>query len=107
MNDAIAQGAGENLFDLTPDELRTAINHYLDKGPDFLKFGGTSHFSEPTYIGFSPGAQKVMVEEAHKRGLSAETHSTTIEGLRLSIGAGIDLIQHPEVLVLGRFPRTW
>ena len=44
MNDAIAQGAGENLFDVTPDELRTAINRYLDKGPDFLKFGGTSHF---------------------------------------------------------------
>jgi imidazolonepropionase-like amidohydrolase len=105
MNDAIAQGAGENLFDLTPDELRTAINRYLDKGPDFLKFGGTSHFSEPTYIGFSPEAQKVMVEEAHKRGLVAETHSTTIEGLRLSIGAGIDLIQHPEVLTPREIPE--
>ena len=104
MNDAIAQDAGENLFDLTPDELRTAINRYLDKGPDFLKFGGTSHFSEPTYIGFSPEAQKVMVEEAHKRGLVAETHSTTIEGLRLSIGAGIDLIQHPEVLTPREIP---
>jgi imidazolonepropionase-like amidohydrolase len=105
MNDAIAQGAGENLFDLTPDELRTAINRYFDKGPDFLKFGGTSHFSEPTYIGFSPEAQKVMVEEAHKRGLSAETHSTTIEGLRLSIDAGIDLIQHPEVLTPRDMPE--
>jgi imidazolonepropionase-like amidohydrolase len=105
MNDAIAQGAGENLFDLTPDELRTAINRYLDKAPDFLKFGGTSHFSEPTYIGFSPEAQKVMVEEAHKRGLVAETHSTTIEGLRLSIGAGIDLIQHPEVLTPREIPE--
>jgi imidazolonepropionase-like amidohydrolase/cyclophilin family peptidyl-prolyl cis-trans isomerase len=98
MNDAIAQGAGENLGDLSPEELRAAIGKYLDKGPDFLKYGGTSHFSEPTFIGFSPEAQKVMVEETHKRGLSAETHSTTIEGLRLSILAGIDLIQHPEVL---------
>jgi imidazolonepropionase-like amidohydrolase len=105
MNDAIAQGAGENLFDLTPDELRTAINRYLDKGPDFLKFGGTSHFSEPTYIGFSPEAQRVMVAEAHKRGLAAETHSTTIEGLRLSIDAGIDLIQHPEVLTPREMPE--
>jgi len=33
-----------------------------------------------------------MVEEAHKRGLSAETHSTTIEGLRISILAGVDLM---------------
>jgi imidazolonepropionase-like amidohydrolase len=98
MNDAIAQGAGEELKDLTPAELRVAINRYLDKGPDFLKFGGTSHFSQPTFIGFSPEAQRVMVEETHKRGKSAETHSTSIEGLRLSIEAGIDLIQHPEVL---------
>jgi len=61
MNDAIAQGAGENLGDLSPSELRVAINKYLDKGPDFLKFGATSHFSEPTFIGFSPEAQKVLV----------------------------------------------
>jgi imidazolonepropionase-like amidohydrolase len=104
MNDAIAQGAGEDLFDMTPDELRVAIDRYLDKGPDFLKYGGTSHFAQPTYIGFSPAAQKVLVEEAHKRGLAAETHSTTIEGLRLSLEAGIDLIQHPEVLTPREMP---
>jgi len=98
MNDAIAQGAGENLADLTPAELRVAINKYLDKGPDFLKYGGTSHFGPPTYIGFSPEAQRTLVDAAHQRGLIAETHSTTIEGLRLSLEAGIDLIQHPEVL---------
>jgi hypothetical protein len=50
------------------------------------------HFSQPTYIGFSPRVQQTMVEEAHKRGLSAETHSTTIEGLRISILAGVDLM---------------
>ncbi|MEP7156136.1 MAG: peptidylprolyl isomerase [Betaproteobacteria bacterium] len=98
MNDAVSQGAGEALADLTPDELRAAIGKYLDKGPDFLKFGGTSHFSQPNYIGFSPEAQRVLVEEAHKRGLVAETHSTTIDGLKISLQAGIDLIQHPEVL---------
>ncbi len=79
MNDAIPQGAGEDLADMTPQELRVAIGKYLDKGPDF-PHGGTSHFAQPTYIGFSPEAQKVMVEEAHKRGRVAETHSTTIEG---------------------------
>lgn len=104
MNDAISQGAGEDLADMTPAELRAAIDKYLDKGPDFLKYGGTSHFAQPTYIGFSPESQKVMVEEAHKRGLVAETHSTTIEGLRLSIQAGIDLIQHPELLTPREMP---
>lgn len=81
-----------------PEELRVAINKYLDRGPDFIKYGGTSHWSFPTMIGFSPEAQRVIVEETHKRGLVAETHATSPEGLRLSVEAGIDLIQHPEVL---------
>ncbi len=98
MNDQIAQGAGEDLVDLTPDELRVAINAYLDKGPDFVKYGGTAHFSRPSFVGFSPEAQRVLVEEAHKRGKKAETHATTPDGLRLAIEAGIDGIQHPEVL---------
>jgi len=97
-SDYIAQGAGEELLDLYPEELRVAIDAYLDKGVDFLKYGGTSHWSFPTLIGFSPEAQRVIVEETHRRGLSAETHSTNPEGLRLSVEAGIDLIQHPEVL---------
>jgi imidazolonepropionase-like amidohydrolase len=98
MNDAISQGVGEELMDMTPEELGRAIGAYLDKGPDFIKYGGTSHFSTPTFIGFSPEAQRVIVEEAHRRGKVAETHSTTAEGLRLSVLAGIDLIQHPEHL---------
>lgn len=98
INDFITQGAGEELMDMGLEDLRLAINRYLDKGPDFIKYGGTAHFSYPSLIGFSPDAQKVIVEEAHKRGKVAETHSTSPEGLRISILAGIDLIQHPEVL---------
>jgi len=98
MNDEIAQGGGEELMGMTPPELARAIDAYLDKGPDFLKYGGTSHFAEPTFIGFSPDAQRVIVERAHARGKFVETHSTSPEGLRLSIEAGIDGIQHPEIV---------
>ena len=104
VNDEVSQGVGEDLVDLDPEELRAAIRAYLDKGPDFIKFGGTAHFSRPSFIGFSPEAQRVMVEEAHRRGKAAETHSTTADGLRLSIEAGIDLIQHPELLGLRELP---
>jgi imidazolonepropionase-like amidohydrolase len=96
--DYIAQGTGEELMDMYPEELRVAIKKYLDKGPDFIKYGATSHWSFPTLIGFSPEAQKIIVEETHKRGLFAEVHATNPEGLRLAVEAGIDLIQHPEVL---------
>jgi imidazolonepropionase-like amidohydrolase len=97
-NDFITQGSGEELMDMEIPELRAAINAYLDKGPDLLKYGGTGHFSNPVMIGFSQRAQDAIVEEVHKRGLVAETHSTNSEGLRMSVLAGIDLIQHPEVL---------
>lgn len=97
-NDHIAQGVGEELMDMGPEEVRVAINAYLDKGPDFIKYGGTSHFFKPSLIGFSPRVQKVIVEETHKRGLIAETHATSPEALRMSVEAGIDLIQHPEIL---------
>lgn len=97
-NDWIAQGVGEELMDMGPEEVRVAINDYLDKGPDFIKYGGTSHFSWPSLIGFSPRVQKVIVDETHKRGLIAETHATSPEALRIAVEAGIDLIQHPEIL---------
>ena len=98
MNDAITAGGGEDLVNMEPDSLRVAINRYLDQGPDFLKYGGTSHFGNPVFIGFSDRAQKAIVDAVHARGKIAETHSTTPEGLRLSILAGVDLVQHPEVL---------
>ena len=97
-NDLIAQGAGEELMDMGPEELRIAINAYLDKGPNFVKYGGTSHFRYPTLIGFSPRQQRVIVDETHKRGLVAETHATSAEALRIAVEAGIDFIQHPEIL---------
>jgi imidazolonepropionase-like amidohydrolase len=98
MNDAITRGGGEELVNMEPDSLRAAINRYLDLGVDFLKFGGTSHFGYPIFIGFSERAQRVIVEAVHQRGRVAETHSTTPEGLRVSLMAGVDLVQHPEVL---------
>ncbi|MEO8452121.1 MAG: amidohydrolase family protein [Gemmatimonadota bacterium] len=96
MNDAIAAGGGEELMNMTPDALRGAINRYLDQGVDFVKYGGTSHAFFPAMLGFSEAAQRAIVEETHKRGKVAETHSTSPEGLRLAVEAGVDLVQHPE-----------
>src|SRR5262249_30326039 len=54
MKEGGAQGAGEERMGRTPTQPGRAIDAYMDKGPDFIKSGGTSHFSEPTFIGFSP-----------------------------------------------------
>jgi imidazolonepropionase-like amidohydrolase len=97
-NDLLAQGMGEELADMTPEELRVAMDDYLDKGVDVIKYGGTSHFMRPSLIGFSPRQQAVIVAEAHKRGKPVQTHATSSEGLRLAVEAGIDLIQHAEMM---------
>ena len=81
MNDEVTLGSGEEMIHMTPDELRVAINAYLDHGPDFIKYGATHHFNYPAPIAFSPRAQRVIVEETHRRGLVAETHATSLEGL--------------------------
>ncbi len=98
MQDAITQGVGEELMNLEPDSLRVMINRYLDKGVDFVKYGGTSHSFFPAMITFSPRAQAVIVEETHKRHRVVDTHATSPEGLRLAVLAGVDVIQHPELL---------
>jgi imidazolonepropionase-like amidohydrolase len=98
VNELFTHGSGEELLHMTAAELRVAIDKYLDLGPDFIKYGGTEHNEYPTLISFSPRAQKAIVDETHMRGLFAETHSTTLEGLYTSIEAGLDVIQHPEVL---------
>jgi imidazolonepropionase-like amidohydrolase len=96
-NDLMAQDMGEEIMDMTPDELRIAMDTYIAKGVNVIKYGGTSHFMRPSLIGFSPAQQAVIVEEAHKHGLPVQTHATSPEGLRLAVEAGIDLIQHPEL----------
>ena len=53
MNDFIAQRRRE-LMGMTPEELRRAIDAVFDKGPDFLKFGGTSRFRSRRSSGFRP-----------------------------------------------------
>jgi imidazolonepropionase-like amidohydrolase len=98
IQDEFTEGAGEELIDMEPDELRQTINAYLDKGVDFVKYGGTTHIHWPALILFSPEAQAVIVEETHRRGKFVETHSTSPEGIRISLEAGIDLVQHPELL---------
>ena len=96
-NETWEQGTGRDLLWMPPDSLRAAIRAYTGRGVDFLKYGASGHV-DMNFVAFSQRAQKVIVDAAHARNRAAETHSTSIEGLRLSIAAGIDGIQHPELL---------
>jgi imidazolonepropionase-like amidohydrolase len=97
LNDQITQGAGELMPWFGPDSLRVIVNNYIDKGVDFVKIGGTVHSQTEPGLVFSERQFKAIVDAVHKRGLMAETHATTPEGMYIALVSGVDLIQHPEV----------
>jgi imidazolonepropionase-like amidohydrolase len=98
IQDEFTQGVGEELIAMEPAEVGAAISAYLDKGVDFVKYGGTTHGVTPSLILFSPRVQEVIVRTAHRRGRRVETHATSPEALRMALSAGVDLVQHPETL---------
>lgn len=98
VNDQFTRGTGETLGWLSPDSLRAVVNRYIDLGVDFVKIGVTAHSHNVPTLVFSQRQLEAIVETVHSRGLVAETHATTPEGLHMSLVAGMDLIQHPEVM---------
>ncbi len=97
------QGVGQELLWLTPDEVRRRVRDYIQRsGIDFLKYAASGHAQFRRFVTFSERVQRVIVEEAHAAGLTAQAHTTTVESLHLEIEAGADLLQHPNLT--GREP---
>lgn len=89
------ENVGPELLWMSPEQVREQVRSYLGKGVDFLKYAVNGHNSEEMqYIAFSPRVQQVMVEEAHRAGVTVQTHTTSDEGVYLAMQAGVDLLQH-------------
>ncbi len=93
------ENVGRHLMWLTPDEVAKEVRAYIAKGIDFIKYGSNEHFgtSAGAFLAFSLEQQKAMVGEAHRAGITAQAHSMSVEGLRLAVDAGCDLITHCNV----------
>ena len=89
------ENTGPDLMYMTPEQLRGEIRKYVARGIDFLKYGATGH-REEYFIMFSPDAQKVMIEESRRMGIPVQTHTTNVEGLRLVLEQGVDMLQHGD-----------
>ncbi|MDO1528551.1 amidohydrolase family protein [Fulvimonas sp. R45] len=77
-------------------EMIRAVRDQAGHGADWIKIYadyhcGKSHGSVPT---FSEEELKVGVETAHSMGLPVSVHSTTAEGMRRSVLAGVNTIEH-------------
>lgn len=95
-NDTWEQGTGRELLWMPPDSLRAAIRKYIATGVDFLKFGGSGHV-DMNFISFSERAQRAIVEEGHKAGLTVQAHVTSPESIDMAVEAGVDILTHGDI----------
>ena len=108
---------GPRLMGLTTDELAVEMRKYLGHGVDFVKVAVSAHgIGNPEPLMFSREALEVMRDEVHAAGLTFQTHTATLESLRLAIELGVDHMQHPAMVgslsgddPLGRrvIPEAW
>ena len=90
------ENTGPDLMWDTPDQVRREIHRYVSRGIDFLKYAASGH-REEDFLQFSPEQQQVIVEEVHRAGIIAQTHTTSVENLRQALEAGVDMLQHGSV----------
>jgi imidazolonepropionase-like amidohydrolase len=99
VTEAITEGVGEELIELDPAALRTAMRDYVAKGVDFVKYGSNVHTPRhATTLIFSERAQAALVDEVHRAGKLVSVHAITLEGLRAALEAGVDIVQHIEAM---------
>lgn len=89
------ENVGSDLAYMTPDQIRREVRAYIARGVDFLKYASSSHL-DSRFIVFSGEAQKAIVEEGRRAGLTVQAHTTTNESLRLAVEAGVDLVTHAD-----------
>ncbi len=90
------QGVGPELTWQTPEDVARATRAYIERsGIDFVKYGACAHKNQ--FIAFSERAQRAIVDEAHRAGLTAQAHTMSVESLRMEIDAGADLLQHGDI----------
>ena len=90
------ENTGPDLLWDTPDQVRREIRRYVSRGIDFLKYAASGH-REENFLQFSPQAQQAIVDECHRAGIIAQTHTTSVESLRQALEAGVDMLQHGSV----------
>ena len=101
------QGVGRELMTMTPNQVREKIREYLAKDIDFFKYAINGHGpgNGPFFL-FSPKVQNILIEETRKAGLTVQTHTVTVEGLRTAAEADTDLMQHCAITLEELIPDS-
>lgn len=99
INTVWVQNVGKRLQWLTPAGVGEEVRAYIRQGVDFIKYASNEHLPASTsaFLCFSPDVQAAIVREAHEAGISAQAHAMSVEGLRVAVQAGCELIQHANI----------
>lgn len=73
------------------EEARRAVREQIGNGADLIKV-----YADWQYPTLTVEELKVVVEEAHKAGLTVAAHAATTEGVRNAVSAGVDSIEHGD-----------
>jgi imidazolonepropionase-like amidohydrolase len=86
------------------DDCRKAVRFQVQNGVDWIKvYADRSYYRTPdggwaAIPNFTPEEMKAIVEEAHKLRKKVAAHSMTPSGHRIALSAGVDSIEHGDVL---------
>jgi imidazolonepropionase-like amidohydrolase len=107
INEQWERGVGADLMWLTADGVRERVREYVEtSGVDFLKYAASGHaVGEMHFITFSAEAQRAIVEEGHRAGMTVQAHTTSVESLRMEIEAGADILQHGNLTGQASIPE--
>jgi imidazolonepropionase-like amidohydrolase len=90
---------GPALLAMTPQEAGEALRAYIRKGVDFVKVAVSGHGIGPVEpLMFSENALHVMRRVAREEGVHFQTHTFSVESLRIAVELEPDLLQHPNVM---------
>ena len=79
------------------DGVRQEVRKLVKEGADFIKImatGGSTWSSDPLRPSYTPEEIATIVEEAHRFGKLTAAHCASMQGIKNSLDAGVDMIIH-------------
>jgi imidazolonepropionase-like amidohydrolase len=86
------------------DACRKAVRDQIDHGADWIKvYADRSYYRLPdgsfrSMPNFTPDEMRAIVDQAHRSRRKVAAHSMTPSGHEIALGAGVDSIEHGDVL---------
>lgn len=80
------------------EAVRAKVREIVKYGADHIKFmatgGGLSRGDKPTAQQYTDAEIQAIIDEAHRLGVKVATHAHGTEGIKASVRAGVDSIEH-------------